>query len=199
MENNFEEYSEINSFNNEESKKISEIEPLQESRNSIVKMREQLKEFIEPPLLSACETLYDKNIRTLSTLANKQDIERQTGHIIVDFDSLSDKNKELGKQFGEIVFDDGINQLVIKIPITENSTFEEIKNYAESLVGKFEKQSMTWVPFYTIEQLRKIYGVEPNDDSFGIEGFADQFYYDPSKNLFYMSEEHARKANEKIE
>lgn len=179
--------------------KISEVAPIRESRNTMVRTREQLRELVEGPLLSACEEFYDKNIRTLSASANKQDIKYGAAHIVIDFDSLSKENKEIGKQIGEVYWADNINQLDIKISISADSTFEEIKAFAESIAHKFTKQEMTWAPSYTLEQVRKIYGIDSNDESYGIEAFADQFYYDKDKKLFYMSEEHARKARETIE
>ena len=54
--------------------KISEVEPIAEGRGRHVRTREELKNLVEIPLLATCEELYDKNIRTLSTSANKNDI-----------------------------------------------------------------------------------------------------------------------------
>lgn len=174
--------------------KIGEIKPIEESRNTIVQSREQLKELVEGPLLSACEELYDKNIRTLSTSANKKDIQYGTAHLIVDFDSLSEENKGIGEQLGEIHRADKMNQLVINIPLTEQSTASEVKEFAESVAHKFKNQPMTWAPTYTLEQMRQIYGIDPNDETYDVEAFADQFYYDPEKKLFYPSEELAQKS-----
>lgn len=186
-----------NNFKNLEEKtptKIGEIKPIEESRNTTVRTREQLRVLVESPLLSACEELYDKNIRTLSTSANEKDIQYGTAHLIIDFDSLSEENKKIGEQVGEIHRADEMNQLVIKIPVTENSSADEIKEFADSVAHKFEKQAMTWAPSYTLEQMRQIYGIDPNDETYGVEAFADQFYYDQEKKLFYHSEEHAQKS-----
>src|SRR3989344_7459093 len=108
----------------EKPKRIAEVKPVQESRNMIVRTRDQLRELVEFPLLRACEELYDKNIRTLSTSANEQDIKYQNAHIIIDFGSLSEENKEIGKQLGEIHRADNLDQLVIKIPVEETSTIQ---------------------------------------------------------------------------
>ena len=139
--------------------KISEVEPIAEGRGRHVRTREELKNLVEIPLLATCEELYDKNIRTLSTSANKNDIGYEYNGISIDFDSLSEQNKEIGKQLGRVDFSDNINQLFIPIPVTEESTIEEIKTYAESLAHKFSKQPLTWSPTYTIEEMRQIYGI----------------------------------------
>ncbi|MEK7658500.1 MAG: hypothetical protein AAB352_01385 [Patescibacteria group bacterium] len=183
--------------------KVLEVEPIEVSRGTIIKIREQIKELVEAPLLSACEELYDKNIQTSGTSANKKDIEsHMPGYIVIVFDSLSDKNKEIAKQFGKaekFEFSDDPCQVKIEIPLNENSSAEEIKTYAEAVAHKFFKQRMTWAPHFTIEELREAYAGDPNDESITIEELEDTYYYDPQSKLFYLSEEHFRKVNEKIE
>jgi len=175
---------------------IPEIEPIQESRGSMIKTRDQLKELVEAPLLGACEELYDKNIRTLSTSANKKDIEsNQPGYIILDFNSLSEENKKIAEQLGELKHEDNSDQIFIEIPLDQNTTIEEIKKLSADIVDKFKKQPMTWAPTYTLEDLREIY----RDKEAQVEDFADGYYYDPEKKIFYLSEEHFKKVNEKIE
>jgi len=56
---------------------------------------------------------------------------------------------------------------------------------------------MIWAPSYTLEQAREIYGIDPNEEKYGVEAFADLLYYDKERKLFYLSEEHARKVREK--
>lgn len=123
--------------------KIIDLEAIQESRNTTVRYREQLAALVERPLLSACEELYDKNIITLGTSANVQDVEyndwenpgqKKPGdgaYIIIDFDTLSTKNQEIGKSLGEVYFADDGNQLKIVIPLTRESTFEDVQTQAQ--------------------------------------------------------------------
>ncbi len=174
---------------------VKTIENRDPSSHQIIKTREKIKEMVELPLISACEELYDKNIRTVSTSANESDIKLGYAIIIIDFKTLSDKNKEIGKELGEL----SDEELVIKIPVNENSTVEEVKNSAESVAHKFVKQIMRWVPHYTIEQLRSLYAIDPNDQSYGIDSFTDKYYYSPDYKLFFRNEEHFKKATEEIE
>lgn len=55
---------------------LTEVEPIKKTFQPIHK-REDLKEVIEPPLLTAREELYDKNIRTISTSANRDNLKRR--------------------------------------------------------------------------------------------------------------------------
>ena len=178
----------------EEPKAVIEIEPIQESRGSMVKTRDQIKKLVEVPLLSACEELYDKNIRTVSTSANKKDIESgRPGYIIIDFGSLSEENRKIARQLGELSHEDNTGQILIEIPLAKNTTADEIKKFAESIAHKFEKQLMTWAPTYTLQDLREIYC----DNEAQVEDFIDGYYYNPKEKLFYLSEEHFKKTNEK--
>lgn len=177
---------------------VTEISPIKESRNRSLRTKEGLQELVEAPLLKACEELYDKNIRTLSTSANSENITYgDGGHIVIDFDTLSDENKSIGKQLGTITFADDMNQLSIDIPMTQTTTVEEIETAAESIAHEFKKQEMTWAPVWTIDQVRTMYGIAL-DEEFEPQDFADQFYYDEESKLFYLSQEQARKVRDSI-
>jgi hypothetical protein len=175
-------------------KKLSEIQPITESRNIDIKNREDLENIIEYPLLSACQELYDKNIQTLSSSANQKDVAIGHVYISINFDTLSDKNKEIGRSLGEVHFSDEMNILKIEIPINEESSVEDIKNEAENIAHKFEKQQYSVVT-YTIQDLRGFYGIDRDDESFGPESFSD-YYWSSEHKLFFLSEEQFKKATE---
>ena len=171
--------------------------PIEESRGALITKKEQLTELVEAPLLKACEELYDKNIRTLSASANRKDLAFENAGIWIDFDTLSEGNKDIGRSLGNIHFEDGSNELKIKIPVTEDTTSAEVEDYANQIAHKFKKQPMTWAPSYTIQQMQSIFAIDPNDESFSPKDF-DEFYYDEVGKLFYLSAEHFRKANEVV-
>ena len=128
------------------------MEPIEKSREIGILQRTDLARLVEGPLLSACEELYDKNIITLGTSANKKDVEHsdwenpgsykpgEGAYIIIDFDALSVKNQEIGKTLGEVFFADGSNQLKIIIPLTKDSTFEDVQIRSQEITHKFVKQ-----------------------------------------------------------
>jgi len=194
----------------------------------IPETKEQLKNIIELPLLSACEELYEKNINTLASSANQQDIERGEVYILIDFDTLSDENKKISLNYAESKQDDGHwgggKTVRITIPVSESSTLNKISLKALEIVRAFRKQPATWIPTYKklpikLEDIRDIfYGPkDPEYDDPTASGwqrnglnydpekkvFYDskfkELYYDKNEDIYYLSEEHYRKASEKIE
>lgn len=190
--------------------KILDLQAIHKSRNKNVRNREDLAGLIERPLLSACEELYDKNITTLATSANKQDVEYNDwenpgqmkpgygAYIIIDFDALSSKNQEIGKTLGEIHFADDINQLKISLLLSRESTFEDVQNWAEEIAHKFVKQQYK-PTVYTLEGMRQIYGYDPNDESVQPESFGGDYYWSSEYRVFFLSKEQHDKAMERID
>lgn len=121
---------------------ISQIPQIQEPRGVIIEERSELAQYVEGPLLSACEILFDKKIITVSTSANSDNI-GSGAYIIIDFDALSQANKEIGLSMGgEMYFSeaDGGNQLKIILPLTERSTFADVQKAAEAFAHAFLQQ-----------------------------------------------------------
>ncbi len=188
--------------------KIVHLEAIQQSRNRSIRHREDLAGLVERPLLSACEELYDKNIITLGTSSNAKDVEiddfenpgqkipGEGAYIIIDFDTLSIKNQEVGKSLGKIYFADGINQLKITFPLTAETTFEDVQRWSLDVAHKFIKQQYK-PTVYTIEQLRQIYGYDVADESVKPENFSD-YYWSPEYQVFFLSKEQYDKAVELI-
>jgi hypothetical protein len=191
-----------------------------------VETREDIKNIVELPLLRACEELYDKNIRTLASSANKKDIESGEVHILVDFDTLSEENKAIARQHAEPKQDSGHwgggRLFIIKIPVSESTTVEEISTKAVAITNTFKKQSATWIRkkkienfTATIDQLREGFFLEgpeyddPNSSVWDDLGYdydpakevfysreRAEYYYDPQTETYYTNEEHYKKANE---
>ena len=183
---------------------LSEIETIQESSDQMIRNREQLTNLIEIPLLSACQELYDKNIQTLATSANKKDIGTGEIYIIIDFNSLSPENQEIAKQYADVV---DLNEhaskwgkleavkIIIPVnPIDEKISVLEIKQEAEKIADAFKEQPMTWAPKYTLEDLKECYCIDSDD----LEIWEDElgFYYDREEKVFYVSEEHYKKTKD---
>jgi hypothetical protein len=90
--------------------------------------------------------------------------------------------------------------VIIKIPLDENSTSNDIRKYALEIADKFIKQQMTWVRYYSIEELRTINGIDPSNESWDIKKFIENgFYYDSHNKVFFDNEEQFNKANEVVE
>lgn len=179
---------------------INEIEPIRESRDLMIKTRNDIKKFVELPLLPACEHLWDLNIRTVSTSANKNDIENEA-YVNIDYDSLSEENKKIAQKIGEIYKNnDETSTLSFKIPITGSTTINDVRDATDLLFKQFKKQKATWIPSYSLQEIRKIYGYDSEDNTLGPEEFSRKgLFYDNIGNKFYLSEEHFKKTQDNID
>lgn len=174
---------------------LSDIDPVEHSFDNILR-REDIKTLVEVPLQRACEILYDKNIKTLSSSANKKDV--KTGaYIELDFDSLSPENKKIALSTGQVFERDGGSLVHISIPVDENTTVQSLQTISEELAEKFEKQPLSWAPADTLAEAREMYA-SPNAS---IEELTQEFeeiggYYDAETGIFYASKEHYDKIKE---
>ncbi len=142
------------------SKKISEIEPIDsqevmgdDTRNVIVRDREDLRKIIEAPCLAACMALYDKNIRTVSSSANKKDVGRKAS-ITIDYDSLDENNKKrlnelvekgiISLEEIESVYDRVDHEISIEIPICEEDTVGIVSDKFMQIVANFQEQDVLY-------------------------------------------------------
>jgi len=90
---------------NSYSKTIADVEPINSvdvlnyggTEEVIVATRDDLRKIVEEPCLAACLYLYDRNIRTVNSSANRQNI-GNNGWIGIDYDSLSESNRKILEQ-----------------------------------------------------------------------------------------------------
>src|SRR4030042_3467495 len=157
--------------------RLDEVAPIKQSYRPIRK-REDIRDIVETPLVTACEELYDKNVHTRSTSANKESVQTGFAYIMIDYDTLSPENQELGRQLGEVVERADSRELDVKIIIKNGKAWvSEIQKQAEEIAHRFKKQPMTWAPRYTLPQLKEIYGFGA-DEEVAPESFTDEYYYD---------------------
>lgn len=170
---------------------IGEVKQITKSRFTDIQERKDIEEIVETPLVTACQEFYDKNIQTIATSANKDNLEKGYAYIIIDTDSLSLENKKISEGLNEETenyMDDKHNLLKINIPIDESTTPLEIQNKADEISNQFVKQKMTWAKRYTMDDLNRDYFAEP-EDKFSPEDFPDLFY-NKEEQIFYLSKEH---------
>ncbi len=212
----------------ENCKTLTEIEPISKG-HICIKTREQIKEVVEKPLLTACEKLYDKNIRTLATSANQKDLELGEVYILIDFDSLSEENQKVAQQYSTPQTDSGHwgggQTIKVTISVSELATIDEISDKAMAIVETFYDQPATWIPkrkiesfTATLDDIKKGFSLEgpeyddPESDVWKDLGYDYDpikkvfyskerldYYHDPDEDVYYMSEEHYKKANEENE
>src|SRR3989344_7193843 len=170
---------------------LKDIAQIPES-SEIPKTREKLASLVESPVRTACLEFYDKNIRTVMSSANKKDLTVGYGYISIDYDHLSEPNKKVAEEIAVIEPPRALGYSTIarlKFPVTKDTTQADIEKASKEAVKKFEKQKMTWVPRYTLQELDEIYFAPKGE--YGPDDYAkEDYYYDPNEGFFYNSEEH---------
>lgn len=145
-----------NSYN----KKISEITSINsgdfgfDTEEAIVKHREDLRKIIEEPCLPACLTLYDKNIQTVNSSANKREIGGQA-YIGINYDSLDENNKKVLDKLIEDGMIEKLNlsdnpkqrggrDIMVKVPVFEDDTVGRVSDRFMRIVSAFQQQDVLY-------------------------------------------------------
>jgi hypothetical protein len=126
--------------------------------NCIIKDRDAIKLMVDLPCLEACEYLFDCNILTTTSTANKNDISSGCGDIGINYDSLSDENKKIYqmlvdrniiKPYGEHETGRGLiaHDFLINIPMDETTTCEDFSKRLMEIVSLFQPQELTYGSF----------------------------------------------------
>ena len=130
------------------------------TRDTIVKSRDTLDLIIDLPCLKACKYLYDCNILTTNSTANKNNIKDGKGDIIINYHSLNDYNKKVVDSLvskGIIHLREDFDKesrnetFSIEVSINENTTAEDFSNRMLDVVKKFQSQEIRY-GFYTKDE-----------------------------------------------
>jgi len=191
---------------------LNEVQPIRKSRGLVITKKEQIKEIVEQPLVRACEVFWDKNIKTYESSANSQNIQTGNCYIRIDFDSLSEENKKIAKQYGEPYDDVGVQVLELDIPITGTETVNQISDKAVEIANAFHKQKASWIRGTTLqeqlEHFEKRYGdkypeaVAQEKERLNQQGAWEEEckrlgnYFDPETQTAWASEEYYKKFKE---
>lgn len=162
---------------------IRDIPAIPEQEGITIRTRDDLPKIVELPLLPAAQLLYDLNIETVASSANKQDV-GGFATLTLNFDSLSSENQRIALELlgmpyrgrkSIITGEYGPRRIQIKIPIVNNSTEQEIARKSVEIARKFKKQEMTWAPTFSPEE---------------VAGREKEYYYDKDSGRYYLSKEH---------
>ncbi|MBS9775199.1 hypothetical protein KGV52_00635 [Candidatus Gracilibacteria bacterium] len=154
---------------------FSNVEPIQGGETNIFK-KEDLKQVVEAPLLPACEVLFDKGIRTTLSGANQNGT---TPHIMIDYATLSEKNKKIAQQLGKLSNSGSVpNSCTIEITPQKGETLTQFTNRAKNIMEQFEQQEALWIKEYFS------YKTEAEAHNLGIIP-----YYDNENDIFFNNEE----------
>jgi hypothetical protein len=192
---------------NEKEDSVLDIEPIEESVGFVIKSESDIEKIVEMPLVEACKELYRKNIETISSSANKKDIENSTIYIEINKETLSSRNKEIlkeikkDKKFDYLKILDSKSEKTLKIEILLEKTgfsIKEVREKIKDFTKKLERQEPRWIKekhVYKKEDLERIYGCESGSTE-KEEWEKEGYYYDQESNLFFESEDHYKKWKE---
>ncbi|MGB2599029.1 MAG: hypothetical protein WBC99_01110, partial [Candidatus Omnitrophota bacterium] len=202
---------------NRSERRIPDVERIILSRGVSVQKAEDLDGLVEEPLLEACKILFEKNIDTISTTANETNLQYllndDGGHyatISVNYDRLFPENKVIAddlvdgrRNLENIRFyraiDEGLRMtptLLIRIPITYETTIQEVHEKAVRVANLFKKQKYIPSDVRTLGEFRKLLG----DPEATVEMFQeDGYYYDEENELIWSSREDYEKSLESVE
>ena len=167
-------------------------------RNETIIRKKKISELVELPLIKACQNLYDKNIKTLESSANSTDVRRGYAYIVVDYNSLSEENKQISDKY----FDEhkttinNIESTLIKIPVNEKTTIKELEEKSLELTNKLKKQPLSWTRVFTLEEATKQIVGDSDISRCPLEEVEKYFYHDKETGLFFLSKEHYEKLKE---
>lgn len=206
---------------NKYNKKIIEIEPLDSAdaitgareeivssgytEECIVTDREHLRKFIEEPCLAACLYLYDRNIRTVDSSANKNDINGRA-YIGIDYDSLSDENKKVVENLIEQGIVErkelgnegrrGERYIMISTLITESSTVGQVNDWFMKAVSSFQMQDLLYGRYSQQEikqELESTWGMKISIEDIEQIALDMGYAYDEDEKVFWENKELLKK------
>jgi hypothetical protein len=172
-------------------KRISDVDPIIATANESINGRDEIRGVVEEPLVVVCEYLFDRNIRTTETSANRRDA-GSNGLIAIDYSMLSEENKRVAdsaisrgqaykKEIGRL------SDVRFPFPInTGDLTVDEISTVALSLVKDFGYQELPfgWGKYHKKDFLEGVLlGVTPFEEARSL------YPYDGRRDIFYINEE----------
>lgn len=173
--------------------KISEVQPIEESGYITMPSREELAGLVEMPILNACQMLWDKNIITGMSSANRKDVGR-FAYIDLPVEYLSDEN------IGVLASIDGVEEvrdqafqesLKVYYPVKEDTTVEEVKEHFESIANMLMMQDIFYgvCPLDSARELYQGYVGCPPEENMTDEEIAEALGRFVQEGIIYDSEE----------
>jgi len=129
-------------------KTIADIKPIAEGSSDHFYKKSALGKYVEEPVLKACEILWEKNIKTVMSSANRNDIGR-FAYIDIDYRFLSEKNKRIVKKkrykFSKMHSSVPFLCAEISLKIQDSKIdIDYIKRYFVDRANEFEHQELKW-------------------------------------------------------
>jgi hypothetical protein len=179
----------------------------------IVKDRNDITKIVEAPCIDACLDLYDKNIRTVNSGANKYNIGNH-GFIGINYDSLDDVNKKIVSELiqrgvlkpftlSNNPENRGGRDFNISVPIFDSDSIDDVSQRFLRITNFFKPQDILYGRL-DYEQGLKIVDGYVGEQVEMSESERFQFaidcgcVFDENLDCFWEEQELARKHNEYI-
>lgn len=122
--------------------RLSDVPFIFSSSGSLIPSRDRIPEYVEFPLVAACQLLFDLNIQTIESHANlKSNWGNGTPYILIDYENLSDENKRVAEMVGEVSGVSPWRTCFLPIPCEDLDTLvETLSQRALEIVRKFQQQ-----------------------------------------------------------
>lgn len=185
---------------------FTEVQRIAESRGAVPHTVDQLDALVEAPLLPAARELYEKGVRTTESSANPESNDEGYGWMTIEYDTLSEENKQVvasliqddatldpaSRRIHLTESEDGYTAAVIQVPL--KGGVDDIATYASAIAHRFLPQPMLWAPRYTLSEIKELYSIAEEEEATPEDFLGEGFYYDQPSGLFFLSEDHARRA-----
>lgn len=178
--------------------------PAIEEAGVIFQERGMVALHVEPPLVPACEHLYDLRIRSVMSSANAKDIGSEA-HIILDYDTMSLENQAVADAMeAEGVAEKYGSDVRLNIPVTVETSVREVSDAMLRLTRRFSKQPLLWSSILTkrevLERITNTEWAQEDIDACNPRQLATEssLYWVAEQELFYESEDHYRKIQEDL-
>ena len=129
---------------------LIDIKPIQEG-TVVFNDKDEIKKYVEMPLLKTCEMLFDLNIQTQTSSCNKHD---SRASFALNFETLNAVNKKiaekLAKKDPEVCVINEHDWYVknktfsVTIKVADFDSIEGLSAAFEKIAGQFKKQERTW-------------------------------------------------------
>ncbi|MCM8784234.1 MAG: hypothetical protein NC818_05630 [Candidatus Omnitrophica bacterium] len=164
---------------------LVEIEPQGWFIERIRNKKEDIPRLIELPLREAVETLYDKNILTIRSSADRNDIQYGFAYIEGELNSLSEENgRELRRMVNEGIAEIEGVYFRLKVKVNTQTTVEIVRDSFINIARRFYYQPPIWIERerFTWESFKERYLISEDKD---VLPFVEKmgYYYDARRGF----------------
>ncbi len=188
---------------------VSEVAQIGYWEGQFIARPEDVERFVEEPLVRPATDLWNLGIRTVSSSANVLGGKVNQAYVVVDASTLTPTNRQrlesgippttATKLTVESIDADG-SAVMISMPISPTTSVGDITNEFGTLSSVFVPQPPLWDQRYTLDQLKEVYGMAPDENVEPTQFASDTgYHYDRASGVFFLSAELAEMSRRQID